>query len=270
MALILFYAKSVSAAPRHLPWFKHCALFCSVPSRMQPILMPLLFKQHNRPRNANKGSSRNSQSNKNDASELDIGYPVQIIHQGHTSTIFVRKGEPILHALERQSTSSSNKISIHPQHSSGVVELGVCSEEERETSSLAISYIPNECRRGNCLTCSARLGSSTSEQNNIHANVNNGLSPTVDTDLTQLGYILTCCSFVTGPGVTLELEQNDDVWDAVYRRRICNTESMQLGMEAQARLLRRVDEENVGRWKRRMEKVLEGTGDDEPKEIIGQ
>jgi len=45
---------------------------------------------------------------------------------------------------------------------------------------------------------------------------------------------------------------------------------MQLGMEAQARLLRRVDEENVGRWKRRMEKVLEGTGDDEPKEIIGQ
>lgn len=269
MALLLFYAKFVSAAPSHVPWFKHCTFCCSVPNRGKRMLGPSLFKQHNRPRNANKSSSRNSQSNKNDESELDTGYPVQIIHQGHTSTIFVRKGEPILHALERQSTSSSNKIYTIAQHSSGV-ELGECSEVEGKTSSLSLSYIPNECRRGNCLTCSARLGSTTSEQISIHANVNNGLSPTVDTELTQLGYILTCCSFVTGPGVTLELDQNDDVWDAVYRRRICNKESMRLGMEAQARLLRRVDEENVGRWKRRMEMVLEGSGDDEPKEIIRQ
>ena len=126
------------------------------------------------------------------------------------------------------------------------------------------------------IACTARLVPTTAnhdQNNNIQANVNNGLSPTVETELTQLGYILTCCSFVTGPGVALELDQNNNAWDAVYRRRICNNiESIQLGIEAQARLLRRVDEENVGRWKKRMEKVVsDGSGSgyyDEPKNGI--
>ena len=160
--------------------------------------------------------------------EDETSYPVRIHHEGHTSTIFVRNDEPILHALERQSIVASSSMSI-----------------------------PNECRRGNCLTCSSRVvitvGSSGAKQNSaLLANVNNGLSQTVASELTNCGIILTCCSFITGPGVELELDQNDNVWDLIYRRRICPS-STSVRLEAQARLLRRVDEDNVDTWKRKME-----------------
>ena len=49
-----------------------------------------------------------------------------------------------------------------------------------------------------------------------------------------------------------ELDQNDNVWDLIYRRRICPS-STTARLEAQARLLRRVDEDNVDTWKRKME-----------------
>ena len=62
--------------------------------------------------------------------------------------------------------------------------------------------------------------------------------------------------------MVLELDQNDEVWDIVYRKRICNEESQQIAREAQARLLRRVDEENVGKWKRRMEESWDKPEDD--------
>ena len=165
----------------------------------------------------------------------EITYPVEIHHQGHTATIHVRANEPILQALERQSSSS-------------------------KSSSLGLSAIPHECRRGNCLTCASRLLTEES-RNNIKANVNNGLSPTMSRDLTKSGFILTCCSYITGPGVTLEIEQNEEIWDKVYRKRFDNVE--QLGMEVRARAQRRLDEKNVGRWKERMEKLFDSTNDDE-------
>ena len=83
-------------------------------------------------------------------------------------------------------------------------------------------------------------------------NVNNGLSQTVASELVDSGIILTCCSFITGPGVELELDQNDDVWDLIYRRRIF-TLSTAAGLEAHARLLQRVDEDNAEKWKRMMD-----------------
>jgi hypothetical protein len=289
LVALLFYVRSSSsfyaAAQRNIffpSWSnKHSSSFCSVPSGRQPKLPPSLTVagRHNlRPSTEYRFSLRNhSQSIMNDATEVEIeesGYPVQITHLGHTATIFVRKDESILNALERQSSSALTNVATHSHPSDA--RNGECSSSEMEEkkSSLALSHIPNECRRGNCLTCSARLVVTTNHEknNNVHANIDNGLSPTIDTELTQLGYILTCCSYITGPGVTLELDQNNNAWDAIYRRRICNNESSQLGMEAQARLLRRVDEENVGRWKRRMEKVLsDGVGNDgQPEDIFGQ
>lgn len=208
-------------------------------------------------------SSRRSQPSI-DSFGLDVeekyhSYPVQIHHQGHVVTINVREHEPILQALERQSTVS-NKISCdHESHNDG---LGGSSDIARHKSSLALSHIPHECRRGNCLTCSSRILTPRDSQNNILPNVDNGLSPTVASELTKSGYILTCCSYVTGPGVVLELDQNEEVWDAVYRKRICNKDSEQVAMEAQARLLRRVDEENVGNWKRRIEENWETSEND--------
>ena len=164
-----------------------------------------------------------------------ISYPVQIIHQGHKTTINVHENEPILQALERQSTIVDG----------------------RDQMALALSNIPHECRRGNCLTCASRtVKSTTSDNNNLVANADNGLSPTGSSELTKSGYVLTCCSYVKGPGVVLELDQNNEVWDAVYRQRLCDNDTKQVALEAQARLLRRVDEENVEKWKNKMKKVL--------------
>ena len=68
--------------------------------------------------------------------------------------------------------------------------------------------------------------------------------------------------------MVLELDQNDEVWDIVYRKRICNNEeSQQIAREAQARLLRRVDEENVGKWKRRMEESWDNHDDDDVEDV---
>ena len=103
-------------------------------------------------------------------------FPVHVYHQGYSATIHVREDEPILSALERQSTFPNNNNS--------------------EGTSLALSHIPHECRRGNCLTCSSRILSSTTNNksdtqsaahNNILANVNNGLSPTISSELEKSG-----------------------------------------------------------------------------------
>ena len=159
-----------------------------------------------------------------------ISYPVQVIHQGRKTTINVHEDEPILQALERQST-------------------------------IVDARVPHECRRGNCLTCASKNAkaatSNTNHKNNCNlvANVDNGLSPTIASELTKSGYVLTCCSFVTGPGVILELDQNNEVWDLVYRQRLCDGDTKQVALEAQARLLRRVDEKNVEKWKNKMKKV---------------
>jgi ferredoxin len=182
----------------------------------------------------------------------DDGYPVQIRHQGHSATIFVRMDEPILQALERQSLFSNSD-----REEEGGSSDSTTTARRASPSSLALSHIPHDCRRGNCLTCSSRVLSSE-DGRHVLANVNNGLSPAVASELAGSGYVLTCCSYVTGPGLVLELDQNDEVWDMVYRRRICNNvDTKLLAMEAHARLLRRLDESNVGKWKRKMEETWE-------------
>ena len=190
----------------------------------------------------------------------DEGYPVKIHHQGHTATIFVRRDEPILHALERQSlVSNYDREADDGDGESTTTTTTITTTTARRappSSSLALSHIPHDCRRGNCLTCSSRVLPSSSDARHVLANVNNGLSPAVASELDGSGYVLTCCSYVTGPGVVLELDQNDEVWDMVYRRRICNNaDAKLLALEAQARLRRRLDEANVGKWKRKMEET---------------
>ena len=203
---------------------------------------------------SSRGSQPSTDSVGLDVEEHHGSYPVEIHHQGHVATIHVREHEPILQALERQSTVSNN-ISCDQESQDDGLERS--SEIARQKSSLALPHIPHECRRGNCLTCSSRILTSADSQNNVLPNVDNGLSPTIASELEKSGYILTCCSYVTGPGVVLEVDQNEEVWDAIYRKRICNTDSKQVAMEAQARLLRKVDEENVGKWKKRIEENWE-------------
>ena len=161
----------------------------------------------------------------------DDGYDVQIYHQGIQYTIFVRRNESILEALERQ------------------------------TILVPLSHIPHECRRGNCLTCSAKVRSpkktnTRDSHANILANVDNGLSPMVSSELAKSDYILPCSSYITGSGVVLELDQNDKAWDLIYRKRIHNIDTERLVLEAQAKLLRSVDEDNIHKFKVKIEEKV--------------
>jgi len=183
-----------------------------------------------------------AQSVAEDATGIIQEYPVKIQHQGHSATIFVHNNEPILQALERQSAFSTSCSNIDADKRKDPSEV---------SSSLALSNIPHECRRGSCLTCSSRIVQSNSQ--NILANVDSGLSPKVASALTESGFILTCCSYVTGPGVVLELDQNDTAWDFVYRKNPSDEDSKQAALEGQARLLRRRDEKKMEDWKNRME-----------------
>ena len=90
-----------------------------------------------------------------------ISYPVQVNHQGHIATISVREGEPILQALERQSTLSNKSKN----------DESAKTEQKDGNSSLALSQIPHECRRGNCLTCSSRIVESNSSGNDATQNM---------------------------------------------------------------------------------------------------
>ena len=191
-------------------------------------------RQRCNPRRSSSSTSSYLQNNDDldDIIKEEDGHDVQIYHQGIQYTIFVRRNESILEALERQ------------------------------TILVPLSHIPHECRRGNCLTCSAKVRSSKSNNSddktstttpqhhtNIVANVDNGLSPTISSELAKSDYILTCSSYITGQGVVLELDQNDKAWDLIYRKRIHNIDTERLVLEAQAKLLRSVDEDNINKWK---------------------
>eukprot|EP00956_Cyclotella_meneghiniana_P005026 scaffold6228_cov79-Cyclotella_meneghiniana.AAC.3 len=191
------------------------------------------LNENEEPKRASTSQSVKSSETMFQHDDNDVSYPLQIHHQGLTATIQVKENEPILQALERQSSSSNNKST---------------------NTSLGLSSIPHDCRRGNCLTCASRLMEG-SIHHNIQPNVNNGLAPPIAKDLTRNGYILTCCSYINGPGVTLELEQNEELWDRVYRSRFDNMH--QLGREIRARQKRKLDEANVGKWRKRMEKLFD-------------
>ncbi|KAL7468682.1 hypothetical protein ACHAXS_008992 [Conticribra weissflogii] len=220
------------------------------------------------------------------------GYPLRIHHEGRVSTIYVRENEPILHAMERQSSKPAAQTADPASSSS---------------SCLALSDVPNDCRRGNCLTCASRIilpsspddedtdGTEKGSRPRIVANVDNGLSPVMASHLQKSNYILTCCSYVTrrmcprddhatnaksgrelstgdepdrGGSATredvdiqpigLEIDQSHRIWEEFYRNKL--NPVGQSGRDARARLLRRVSEENVGKWKERMEVVWKESG----------
>mmetsp|Transcript_6966 Transcript_6966/g.14028 ORF Transcript_6966/g.14028 Transcript_6966/m.14028 type:complete len:356 (+) Transcript_6966:135-1202(+) len=244
---------------------------------------------------ATKTAQRNT--NESNDNNNDNGYPLRIHHEGRVATIYVRENEPILQAMERQS--------LKPLRTTA----------SPSPSSLALSNVPNDCRRGNCLTCASRIippSSNKSEddvdgdgkgcQPRIVANVNNGLSPVMASHLQKSNYILTCCSYVTQgkecaddgdttkteignetptsnetqrvsevdpleeatndiQPINLEIDQSHKIWEEFYQNRL--NPVGQSGRDARARLLRRVSEENVGRWKKRMEVVWEESGRDD-------
>lgn len=71
---------------------------------------------------------------------------------------------------------------------------------------------PSECLRGNCLSCAARLapGSSLNFRTDETFLCN---------DARARGFLLTCSSYATGPGLKIELDKNHEVAEIQYYER---------------------------------------------------
>mmetsp|Transcript_29656 Transcript_29656/g.45353 ORF Transcript_29656/g.45353 Transcript_29656/m.45353 type:complete len:266 (+) Transcript_29656:117-914(+) len=157
-----------------------------------------------------------------------LSYTVEVIHQNMKTTVNVSPDETILQALERSN--------VH--------------------DTLALPSLPNDCRRGNCLTCSGRHTPESQVHNVEIGEEEHGLSPSMKNTVEKKGVVLTCCSHVTGDGVQLELGVNDEVWRSVYASGD-DKEGERIRTDAVAKTMRLNDERNLKKWAKKTERMLE-------------
>ena len=145
-------------------------------------------------------------------------------------------GESILAAMERHQVST---------------KLGILTDP------------PSECRRGNCLTCTAaatlklpEVGADDKQSLSMFLRSDDGLTPSLSEWIARRGYVLTCSTYVLGPGVNVELGVNHDAWQDVYKNRLEGEETQRAARKALARVIRKNAERNVDEWKRGTEQVL--------------
>lgn len=155
---------------------------------------------------------------------------VQFEDFSSTDTISVRQGESLLSALERAASSQG------------------------------WSEVPSDCRRGNCLTCTAKH-SDTSVKEHVEPLTEDGLSPSLSINGNDNSgddsFFLTCRSTVTGPGVELSVGQNSAVWNHMYKTRFANDSTRQATDAALARVWRKAAESDPERWRQQTEAVWE-------------
>ena len=155
------------------------------------------------------------------ATPREEGHMVEISHEGRTASVFVQPHETILMALERN------------------------------RSSMALSSLPFDCQRGNCLTCSGLI----KEGSSSIVRGDDGLAPAVGDNLRKKGFVLTCSSYVVGQGVKIELGQNDAAWTETYKTQP-ESGMPDMGNAAAAKALRLAAEKDVPKWARDTEKTL--------------
>lgn len=173
-------------------------------------------------------------------------YTVNISFENKTTTITVNEKETILSALERNKASSlsSSKSQNHSDNDNGNLYLS------------SLSSLPQECRRGNCLTCAA-IHLPQSDRDSV-VTADDGLTPIVRDVVDQKGYVQTCSSYVVGDNVWLELGVCHDVWDTIWGTN-CNSNGVdgeRIRNEAMAKCIRKADENNLVRWAMKTERTL--------------
>jgi Ferredoxin len=154
-------------------------------------------------------------------------FTIKVTHQNKTMTIPISPNEPILQALEKQDLQ--DKLSLHS--------------------------LPQDCRRGNCLTCSGRLLSGNRKDVQVN---DDGLSPSMSDRISKKNLVLTCSSYVKNDGVHLELGVCDDAWREVWggSQPWVDEEGEIIRNDAVARAIRMNDEKNLNKWIIKTEKIL--------------
>lgn len=151
--------------------------------------------------------------------DSSIKIPIDIIYENKLYQIQAIKGESILSALERARASPDPNIRI------------------------PLPPIPNECRRGNCMTCSGRLlcsatrelresnvatlpldkavtktyrFSTCDDENGSLLRGEDGLNPYLSKEIQTAGFVLLCSSYVVGEGLTIEIGLKEEAWEFAY------------------------------------------------------
>lgn len=156
-------------------------------------------------------------------------YAVQVSYEGQSCEILVQPHETLLAAMER--TGAADRLSL--------------------------PSLPSDCRRGNCLTCSGRHAKGSNESSLVRGD--DGLSPHMSREVQRAGYLLTCSSFVVGNGLKVQLGENEQVWENMYRNRLEDERAVHIGRVAKARVIRKAAESNIPKWAKQTLKVLEET-----------
>jgi hypothetical protein len=73
----------------------------------------------------------------------------------------------------------------------------------------------------------------------------------------EAGFVLTCSSYVSGPGLQLELGQNDDAWQQLWSRHFQGEEVQSTARAAVARVMRFRAERHLEMWAAETEKMLQ-------------
>lgn len=177
-----------------------------------------------------QSSNSNTQETQETLSQIK-SYSVKLTHQSKTINVQIPSNQTILQALESQNVKDA----------------------------LSLPDLPQDCRRGNCLTCSSRI-----LQNKKGVVLqNDGLSPSMAQRIENENIVLTCSSFVKEEGIHLELGVCDDVWREMYGSSVPyeDLEGERIVQDAVAKAMRLAGEKNFNKWVVTTEKMLVDNND---------
>eukprot|EP00903_Cladosiphon_okamuranus_P007571 g7345.t1 len=148
-------------------------------------------------------------------------------------------GKPPRSVLERP---WDVEVDFHGERRVITVQPGDSILEAAEMSGMNLSY---ECRRGNCISCAAKVqdGSSGHFENKADRGSEDGAPD---------GFVLTCSTHPTGPGVKLDLSANAEMWKA-YCAKFDDIVTQDLLRKASAAIMRKYREEHPNYFREEVE-----------------
>ncbi|CAM9385375.1 unnamed protein product, partial [Ectocarpus fasciculatus] len=150
------------------------------------------------------------------------------------------EGKPPRSVLERP---WDVEVDFHGERRVITVQPGDSILEAAEMSGMNLSY---ECRRGNCISCAAKV------QNGSSSHFENW-ADRIPEDGAPDGFVLTCSTHPTGPGVKLELSANADMWDA-YCERLDDISTQDLLRQTSAEVMRKYRVEHPDYFREEVER----------------
>ncbi|CAM9777150.1 unnamed protein product [Discosporangium mesarthrocarpum] len=174
---------------------------------------------------------------------LAVGHAFLVHHTGpHCTARALRKVQRSIALMSVETSSWDVDVELHGDHTTLKVYQGDTFLEAAEMAGLTVSY---DCRRGNCISCAAKICEDSTSNLVTFAQER---SATSDPE----GYILTCCSFPIGPGVKLSLGRNAEMWED-FSKRFNDEETRDMLRQAEAETLRDYAQSHPKQWVKTVE-----------------